>query len=171
MTLTSPAIAAPPAPQPPQGATGTGGRVGRPARLLLGLVVGALLLTGCLSSNAQSFVDRTNALRASDGVAAVAGHGVLDAKAQAWAENLAARGGLVHSDLADGLGGVRWRALGENLAAGTESGDWPARLHDALVNSPSHRANMVDQRFTHMGVGVASGGGQVYVVEVFAEIR
>ena len=143
----------------------------RPATVLLGLVLSTLLLTGCLSPNAQSFVDRTNGLRASKGVPALAGHATLDAKAQAWADTLAARGTLQHSALPDGLGGVRWRALGENLASGTESGDWPVRLHDALVASPGHHANLVDRRFTHMGVGVASGRGQVYVVEVFAEIR
>lgn len=143
----------------------------RPLTVLLGLVLTTLLLTGCLSSNATSFVDRTNGLRASRGVAALAGHGALDAKAQAWAETLAARGGLVHSSLTDGMGAVSWRTLGENLASGAESGDWPARLHDALVASPTHHANLVDRRFTHMGVGVASRNGQVYVVEVFAEIR
>jgi uncharacterized protein YkwD len=144
---------------------------GRPAAVLLSVALSALLLTGCLSPNAQSFLDRTNGLRASRGVPTLAGHAALDAKAQAWAEVLAARGSLVHSTLSDGMGKVAWRSIGENLASGTESGDWPARLHDALVASPSHHANLVDRRYTHMGVGVASGRGQVYVVEVFAEIR
>lgn len=142
----------------------------RPVRAAVAVVVGALVLSGCLAGNAQSFVDRTNQLRASKGIAALANHAVLDAKAQSWAETLAARGTLAHSDLADGLAGVRWRSLGENLASGSASGDWTRSLHDALVRSPVHHANLVDRRFTHMGVGVAHAGGKVYVVEVFAEI-
>lgn len=143
----------------------------RPVRALAAILVGALLLTGCLSGNAQSFVDRTNQLRATRGLPALAGHGVLDAKAQALAEALAERGTLAHGRLADGLSGVRWRALGENLASGSASGDWTRSLHDALVRSPVHLANLVDPRFTHMGVGIADAGGTAYVVEVFAEIR
>lgn len=134
-------------------------------------MVGAMLLTGCLAPNAQSFLDRTNQLRASKGVPALATNPTLDAKAKTWANTLASKGALVHSNLPDGLDSVRWTTLGENLASGTESGDWPLRLHEALVRSPAHHANLVDRRFTHMGVGVASARGQVYVVEVFAEIR
>ncbi len=143
----------------------------RPVRAVAGILVGALLLTGCLFGNAQSFVDSTNQLRSSKGVPALANHGVLEAKAQAWAEVLASRGTLTHSNLADGLSGIAWRSLGENLASGSASGDWTSTLHDALVRSPVHYANLVDRDFTHMGVGVANAGGKVYVVEVFAEIR
>ena len=155
----------------PSAAAAPASRAVRPLTVLLGLVLTTLLLTGCLPSNAQSFVDRTNGLRASRGVPALVGHGTLDPKAQAWAETLAARGTLVHSSLTDGMATVGWRTIGENLASGSDTGDWPARLHDALVASPTHHANLVDRRFTHMGVGVARSGGQVYVVEVFAEIR
>lgn len=143
----------------------------RPVKAALGFVVTAVLLSGCLSANAQSFLDRANQLRASKGVPALATNSTLDAKAQAWAETLAARGTLVHSDLPDGLSSLSWTTLGENLATGAETGDWAARLHEALVESPAHYSNLVDRRFTHMGVGVASARGQVYVVEVFAQIR
>lgn len=143
----------------------------RPVKAAVGLVLAAMLLTGCLSPNAQSFITRTNQLRASKGIPTLASHGTLDSKAQSWANTLASKGTLVHSNLASGLTTVNWTTLGENLASGTESGDWTARLHEALVRSPAHYANLVDRRFTHMGVGVASARGNVYVVEVFAQIR
>jgi uncharacterized protein YkwD len=141
----------------------------RPLRAVAAIVVGAVLLSGCLSANAQSFVDRTNQLRASRGVPAVMNHGELDKKAQAWAEHLAATGTFKHSYLPDGLEHTSWQALGENLARGSSSGDWTLRLHNALVASPSHYDNLVNRRWTHMGVGVAFNGGTVYVVEVFAD--
>ena len=143
----------------------------RPAKAVLGLALVAMLLTGCFGSNAQTFTMRTNQLRASLGVSAVASHPTLDSKAQSWAQDLAGRGTLVHSDLSSGLERVNWTTIGENLASGSETGDWSLRLHNALVASPTHYNNLVDRRFTHMGVGIASAGGKVYVVEVFAEIR
>lgn len=39
---------------------------------------------------------------------------------------------------------------GENLARGV---DTPENIHKALMNSPTHRKNILDQRFNHMGVG------------------
>ncbi|MDQ3385337.1 MAG: CAP domain-containing protein [Actinomycetota bacterium] len=143
----------------------------RSVKALLGLALAALVLSGCWGSNASTFLQKTNYLRASKGVPALAPHGTLDGKAQSWADTIASKGTLVHSNLSDGMSSVNWYALGENLASGAETGDWASRLHDALVASPTHHANLVDRRFTHMGVGVASAGGKVYVVEVFAEIR
>ena len=143
----------------------------RSAQALLGLAIAALVLSGCWGSNASTFLQKTNYLRASKGVPALAAHGTLDSKAQSWANHLATHGTLVHSNLTDGMSSVNWYTIGENLASGAETGDWAGRLHDALVASPTHYANLVDRRFTHMGVGTASAGGKVYVVEVFAEIR
>ena len=143
----------------------------RSAKALLGLAIAALVLSGCWGSNDGTFLQKTNYLRASKGVPALAPHATLDSKAQSWANTLASRGTLVHSNLSDGLSSVNWYTLGENLASGAQTGDWAGRLHDALVASPAHYANLVDRRFTHMGVGIASAGGKVYVVEVFAEIR
>ena len=143
----------------------------RSVKAVLGLTLVAMLLSGCWGSNASSFLTRTNQLRASVGAPALAPHGTLDSKAQSWAATLASRGTLTHSSLSAGLESVNWYSIGENLASGTESGDWSLRLHQALVASPGHYSNLVDRRYTHMGVGSASAGGKVYVVEVFAEIR
>jgi len=39
---------------------------------------------------------------------------------------------------------------GENMTKGI---DTPANIHRALMESPTHRANILDRRFNHMGVG------------------
>ena len=39
---------------------------------------------------------------------------------------------------------------GENLAKGI---DTPARIHEALMDSPTHRKNILDPRFNRVGVG------------------
>lgn len=50
--------------------------------------------------------------------------------------------------------GVEYRYAGENLAgAGTVE-----LAHQALMASPGHRANILNPRFTHVGIGIVDGG-------------
>lgn len=48
-------------------------------------------------------------------------------------------------------GGVDFRLAGENIAMGHTS---PIFSHHSLMNSPSHRVNILNDDFTHLGVGV-----------------
>ena len=100
----------------------------------------------------------------SRGLGGVTTHSVLTAKAEAWAQHMADTGCLCHSNLPDGVT-VGWRKLGENIGRGPSV----TSIHDALVNSPPHYANMVDAAFRWIGVGVAYGNGQMYVAEVFMD--
>lgn len=135
-------------------------------------VAALIALTGCMNPEERSFFDRTNALRAANGLAAYRENNDLDNKAQAWARRMAGEARLYHSDLREGTEMLDWRLLGENVGRAADSANVDAVLHDALVASPGHRANLLSARFTHMGVGVARGGdGNVYVAEVFAELR
>lgn len=47
--------------------------------------------------------------------------------------------------------------VGENLAWGGGSRSTPRRIVEAWMDSPSHRANLLDRRFREIGVGVAAG--------------
>lgn len=137
----------------------------------LGLAVLAVVAAACMSAEARTFFDRTNGLRAAHGVAAVAEHGTLNRKAERWAAHMAATGKLAHSNLAEGLDGVAWKYLGENVGVSEPTADTYLTIHRALEASPSHRAVMLDPEFTHMGVGVAtSPDGRVWVAEVFARL-
>jgi len=50
--------------------------------------------------------------------------------------------------------GVSYRTAGENIAGnGSVSG-----AHTALMNSAGHRANILSANFTHIGIGIQSGG-------------
>lgn len=61
---------------------------------------------------------------------------------------------------------ISFRSRGENLAAAATI----VRAHRALWLSPSHRSNLLDARFTRLGVGVAtSDDGRVWVTELFAD--
>lgn len=50
--------------------------------------------------------------------------------------------------------GVSFRYAGENLA-GNQTVE---RAHAALMNSPGHRANILNPNFTHIGIGIVAGG-------------
>jgi hypothetical protein len=113
---------------------------------------------------AADFIGRTNALRASRGLSSLSVNGALTAKAGNWAEHMAAVGAISHSNLSDGAP-PEWRRLGENVGRGPSV----ASIHDALVASPEHYANLTDPGFQSIGVGVVNANGTYYVAEVFME--
>jgi hypothetical protein len=110
------------------------------------------------------FVARTNSLRASKGLPGLSVNGTLAAKARNWAEHMAAVGAISHSNLADGAPS-EWHRLGENVGRGPSVD----AIHNALVNSPDHYANLTDPGFQSIGVGVVNANGTYYVAEVFME--
>ena len=57
-------------------------------------------------------------------------------------------------------GRVRSWSLGENLAWGAGKRATPRSIVDAWMKSPGHRANILDERFRHIGVGVVIGAPQ-----------
>lgn len=149
-------------------------RTGRRLTIVV-LALVALLLTGCMSAEARLSFDRVNALRGERGLAALVEDPQLVEKAEGWAAQLAAEGGLRHSDLTAGLDASRWSFLGENVGVAGGSTDVAAlvqAVQHAFEGSPPHLANAVDPRFTHGGIGVAlSADGRVFVVQEFAAAR
>jgi uncharacterized protein YkwD len=136
-------------------------------RALVAFVV-LITCSGALPAHADTggeeaaFVANINQLRASRGLPALEVHRELVAKAQAWAQTMAAGGRIWHSTLSDGLT-ANWQKLGENVGMGSSVG----ALHDAFVASPGHYANLVDPAFRSVGVGVANVKGTLFVSEVF----
>ncbi|WP_367649686.1 CAP domain-containing protein [Paenibacillus sp. NEAU-GSW1] len=53
--------------------------------------------------------------------------------------------------------GVEWTAYGENIAAGQLT---PEAVMESWMNSPGHRANILNPNFTHLGVGYVPGNDQ-----------
>lgn len=51
--------------------------------------------------------------------------------------------------------GISYRTAGENIAAGQSS---PQQVVQAWMNSPGHRANILSNQYSQIGVGYASGG-------------
>jgi uncharacterized protein YkwD len=132
-----------------------------PAPLLL-LPLLILLLTSCLAPHSLHSLRLVNDARGSIGVPPVIENPTLTAKAQSWAEVLASRGSLEHSNLTDGAG-PGWQALGENLAMAGSIDE----AHQLFLGSPSHRDTMLSGRYSQVGIGTVEAGGRIFVVQVY----
>jgi uncharacterized YkwD family protein len=50
--------------------------------------------------------------------------------------------------------GISYRTAGENIACNQSV----QAAHEALMNSPGHRANILSKDYTHIGIGIVNGG-------------
>lgn len=118
----------------------------------------------------------TNGDRAAQGLPSIAEDPLLDQAAQAKANDMAQYGYFAHVSPAGKTPwywfdkvGYPYTYAGENLAVDfSDSSD----LEKAWMNSPSHRANILKQEYTHVGIGVAQGTYQgrevTFVAQFFA---
>jgi uncharacterized protein YkwD len=130
-----------------------------------------------LGAQEQALLDMTNADRAQNGLPPV----TFDPDALQVARVRAAAqipdGPLSHYNslgevafvglLADA--GVQYTLAGENLArASSTEQTLVAQLNEALMNSPAHRANILEPSFNRLAVGAATGpDGRVAFAEIF----
>ncbi|MHB9849219.1 sigma-70 family RNA polymerase sigma factor [Streptomyces krungchingensis] len=87
----------------------------------------------------------------------------LEDAAQAHSDDMAARDFFEHTN-PDGAdpgqritaAGYRWSTYGENIAQGQQT---PEAVMESWMNSPGHRANILNCSFKNIGVGVHRGSG------------
>src|ERR687892_2417306 len=70
---------------------------------------------------------------------------------------------LYHSCLTCRLDSWDWSIAGENVGTAATIG----RVHRLLMQSPSHRANVLRSPFRTVGVGVVEKGGRLWVTQIF----
>jgi len=138
----------------------------RRVAVLLALVLPMTLLSATTPATASSdseFVSRTNGARTSRGIRAYAVRSDLTAVARRQAARMAASGRMYHNpNLGSEVGG--WSNVGENVGRGPDV----ASIHNAFMNSSSHRSNILSTTFTEFGVGTArSSSGELFVSQVF----
>ena len=87
--------------------------------------------------------------------------------AQAWANWMAANNSLTHQNLNNLIGQTGFTTMGENLIVGP-IGMSADDMENAWMNSPGHRANILNGAFTAAGVGIATdNAGQMWVAVEF----
>ncbi|MCX2181484.1 CAP domain-containing protein, partial [Streptomyces sp. SKN60] len=122
------------------------------------------------ATEAQQVIDLTNAERAKAGCGPVTANSLLTRAAQGHSDDMAARNFFDHTN-PDGADpgdrvtatGYRWSTYGENIAKGQRT---PAEVMDAWMNSPGHRANILNCSFKEIGIGIHDAGGP-YWTQVF----
>jgi len=121
-------------------------------------------------------VDRTNAERARHRLRTLAVDQRLAAAAQAHSADMVRRAFFAHES-PDGrqvwdravAAGYAYRKVAENIAAGQRTAEEVVR---GWMESPGHRANILDGDLTQIGVGRADGGSYgVYWTQVFGTPR
>ena len=113
----------------------------------------------------SQFVAKMNAARQAAGLRPYAVASDLTSVARQHSAQMAAKQSLYHNpNLTTQV--QNWQAVGENVGEGPTVSD----IHTAFMNSPEHRANILDHDFTQVGVGVSvDKNGIIWVTEDFRE--
>ncbi|MFE2011435.1 CAP domain-containing protein [Streptomyces sp. NPDC059491] len=122
------------------------------------------------SSAADQVIALVNAERAKAGCGALTANATLTKAAQGHSDDMAARDFFDHTN-PDGASpgdrvtaaGYPWSTYGENIAMGQSS---PEQVMESWMNSPGHRANILNCDFKEIGVGIHNSGGP-YWTQVF----
>ncbi|MCA1831967.1 MAG: CAP domain-containing protein [Actinobacteria bacterium] len=148
-----------------------GGNSKRLARIILVLTLcftalsfAATAANASTSTDEAKFVSLINHERSSRGIRTLTVYGDLVAVARDHSADMAAKGTIWHaSGTPYKVSG--WTVYGENVGMGATVSD----LHDAFMNSPEHRDNILDREFNQIGVGIAVKNGTIYVTEIFVQ--
>ncbi len=148
-------------------------------RLAALAMVGIML---CWSAYCETPVSRAerelfaavNQSRRAQGLAPLRWDDALAAAARRHAEVMAQRGSAQHGFQGEPSlttrvkqAGARFSWLSENVTQGPT----PRFIHSQFINSPSHRANILDRDMDSIGVGVVEQGGRLFAVEDFSQAR
>jgi len=126
-------------------------------------------------AKARGLLDAMNDARRAEGLAPLDWDAALEEVAYARAANLVEHGYFDHyapdgesafSELA--ARGIRYRLAGENLARNNYAENKTvAAAFDGLMNSAGHRANILEERFSSVGVATVKAGKMWIYVTVF----
>ena len=127
---------------------------------------------GIQSSSAASEVVRlTNSARSQNGYAALVEDGALSEAAAVRAREIARSfshtrpsGASFSSALSES--GVSYLRAGENIASGQKSA---SEVVNAWMNSPGHRANILNSSYSRIGTASVNIDGTLYWVQLFAD--
>ena len=159
----------------------------RPRRIMtrtLGFGLSALVAAGALAwtpteatgwnqgSAEATLWQLLNGARVNNGRAPVQSHGTLVSLARWRSSDMLAKDYFSHTIAGCGClvypyydgNGLSYDWAGENIGwnSGLDDSYSPVRVHEKFMASPGHRANVLDGRFTHAGVGAAAADNQMF---------
>lgn len=119
---------------------------------------------GADSGSEQGFLSAINSTRGAAGLAPLRMDGGLQAHARRHTADMIAAGEIYHSSSEQlrAAAGSGWEKLGENVGRGGTV----SSLHQAFLDSPSHKANILGD-YDYAGIGTDTSDGVLYVTVVF----
>ena len=138
-------------------------------------VLGPATLADASAITTANVFNLTNTSRSESGLSALTWNDALARAAQAKADDMLAKGYFSHTS-PDGrlpwdfitVQGYNYLTAGENLAEGFVEAE---TTEEAWMNSPGHRANILNKNFQEIGVGISDGKYQgqrtIFVVQMF----
>lgn len=115
-----------------------------------------------VSAYEKQVVELTNKERAKNGLPALTLDTGLSKVAKAKSQDMSANNYFAHTSPTYGSPfdmmkqfGISYKAAGENIAKGQKT---PEEVVKAWMNSEDHRANILSDKFTHIGVGYVENG-------------
>ncbi len=123
----------------------------------------------------ENIISLTNQSRDQYGLSPLSANGILASAAQTKANDMLAKGYFSHNT-PDGktpwsfivAAGYNYLTAGENLAVNYTEAE---NVEDAWMNSPGHKANILNKNFQEIGIGIAQGQYQgheaIFVVQMF----
>jgi uncharacterized protein YkwD len=126
-----------------------------------------------MSAQQRQLLNLVNAERARAGLSALQWDDHLAQAARLHTQRMADRRALSHQFRGEpplpervGSAGAHFNSVAENIAyAGTVN-----ELHDNLMHSPHHRANILDPKSNAIGIAFVERDGELYVTEDFAHL-
>jgi uncharacterized protein YkwD len=98
----------------------------------------------------------------------------LTTAARQHAQRMAEQGTISHQLPGEPSLPSRAKAAGAHftwLSENVDEGPNPAAIHQSFLNSPHHRANILDSDMDSAGIGVAERKGQLFAVEDFSKAK
>ncbi len=125
------------------------------------------------NSKEQQMINLINQARSNAGLHALQVSGDLSKAARAKSKDMVDKNYFSHTSPTYGSlvsmlqhFGISYSAAGENLAMNS-SGNVSA-AHESLMNSPGHRSNILEPRFSYVGVGIqVKSDGSHYYTQIF----
>jgi hypothetical protein len=135
------------------------------------MLVGAASRMGAQTSIAEQYLfNAANNERLQQGLAPLRWSANLHEAAAGHCEEMAARASISHQYAGEAeltergrRAGARFSEISENVAESATA----LRIHQAWMNSPGHRANILDSHVDSIGISVIRRDGQLYAVQDF----
>lgn len=128
-------------------------------------VAGLAATTTAATASDSGMLSQVNAARTSRGLDPYSWNAHLASVAGEQARRMAKKTKLYHNpNLASDVGSYRW--VGENVGYGPSS----SAIQKAFMNSPGHKANILDDNYTQIGIAsVRDSKGRLWVAQVFRQ--